>query len=329
MRSKNVSESGGISAQQFKSRKKSIIALFLGIVMVFGLTPVAATYATGDISISATAIPSASLSIGDEFSTTLSISGNPGFAAMIMRVRIPQGLELTGFTLHNHSELSSGFRGPRNWDEAYAVYPPISGDIFAGWAGRTTNFTGNGNLITYTFRVAENAVPGAVKPITIAFANADGYEVPTNASLSELEISLPGGATNFGESGIIGNATIRGTIGVSITPSTETIGGEVDDYVTFNVEVWGMPGNYTFYLDNRETNGAGRIEIAFPNDVRDLVPSGYVTTLADGTGSGTLTITVVCARVCWCGEDTLVPIGQLFSKPTYEPAYEPAPERMP
>jgi len=145
------------------------------------------------------------LSPGETFNVTLRIDDNTGFAGMAFRVYIPLGLEMTGLKLHSDElpGLGNGFVGVHGWDGTYAVYPPITGYAYINWA-QFTNFTGDGNLVTYVLTVTD-AIAGQVAPITLAFANATGYEIPHTVMGEELNIHLPGGVTGYGAVAEIGS----------------------------------------------------------------------------------------------------------------------------
>ncbi|MCL1842544.1 MAG: hypothetical protein FWF79_01905, partial [Defluviitaleaceae bacterium] len=132
-------------------------------------------------------------SYGDTFYVTVHLDDNPGFAAMLLRLHVPAGLELTGIThhaaAHPDNNFLDGILMPENL--------PRAGNIFAGWAGRG-NLYGDGALFTYSFRVT--GTTAAELPITLAFANyrgtgADALESPTNLAGQNVPITLPGGVT--------------------------------------------------------------------------------------------------------------------------------------
>ncbi|MCL1843618.1 MAG: hypothetical protein FWF79_07380 [Defluviitaleaceae bacterium] len=93
---------------------------------------------------------------GDTFTATVSMEGNTGFAGMLLRIRIPEGLELIGIIAHNQPNMEYGLELPMCINGILpSEFSPLRGDVFTGWAGRSTNFYGNGLLFTYTFRVTD------------------------------------------------------------------------------------------------------------------------------------------------------------------------------
>ena len=70
--------------------------------------------------------------------------------------------------------------------------------------GYNINFTGNGALFTYKFRVASDATPGETGPITIEFYSARGYaSQPRTYDAQEAPISLPNGTTDIARVNIV------------------------------------------------------------------------------------------------------------------------------
>jgi hypothetical protein len=139
----------------------------------------------------------------------LEMKDNIGLAGMLMRIRIPEGLELVGVQAYDHPDMEYGLDLPACVNDIPpSVYAPLREDVFAGWAGHSTDFYGSGELFTFTFRVTDTAVPGQTVPILIAFANGTpAYELPTGADKRELQISLPGGVLELGASAEIGRVT--------------------------------------------------------------------------------------------------------------------------
>jgi hypothetical protein len=144
---------------------------------------------------------------GETFDIVIRIDDNTGFAGMMLRLGIPPELELVGMQLN--PLLHDGFRGMNGWDGVYNINPPIINNAFAGWS-RATNFSSNGELITYTLRVRENAEVGITAPITLSFANAMSpyFEPPTDVNGDDLTITLPGGVTEVNAVVEIGRITV-------------------------------------------------------------------------------------------------------------------------
>ena len=134
---------------------------------------------------------------GESFDMVVRIDGNKGFANMMIKMFIPQGLELTGYSY-------SGFP----WFNNNIISPtiPTIGSNFAlfGWQGRTSNITGDSDLFTFTFKVSNNAALGLTESITMSFENA-----PINANNDEVEISFcPYGIAEKSDITVIGGIII-------------------------------------------------------------------------------------------------------------------------
>jgi len=84
--------------------------------------------------------------------------------------------------------------------------------LHAGWAGKTENFAGSGDLFTFRVQVLPGTAVGALEPITVAIANAiEPYdERPTDKDMNPLRILLPCGAIGGGidEAGTLGHVAI-------------------------------------------------------------------------------------------------------------------------
>jgi hypothetical protein len=127
---------------------------------------------------------------GEYLTTTLRIEENVGFATMSVRVYIPDGLELT------HIDVV-GFEGMT------VILPevsPVSGSGYAIIAvfGSENFYTPAANLLTYTFKISDDANPGKTEPITFTFASAHGTSIPRTADGLPLSISLPGNNGSVG-----------------------------------------------------------------------------------------------------------------------------------
>jgi len=147
----------------------------------------------------------------DEFDITVGITGNTGFAGMVMEIGIPNELRLVQVSnnadFHNaahpiHDYFGDGFVQPACPDcpggdddemcEHGCPVRPINEFVtarqeggrryfYAGWAGRqggvypapaVTNFSGNGDLFTFRVSVRPGTTPQLLSDITISIANA-------------------------------------------------------------------------------------------------------------------------------------------------------------
>jgi hypothetical protein len=127
------------------------------------------------------------------------VENNIGVGAMFLRLDVP-----AGFTLVRHDTLHAhGFIAPEIDDE---IIPPgqsmsLAGPahVFLGWAGRTSNIYGDGELLTFTFTAAPD-LPQGFHPIPIEPLNALGdSERPlriTGDFWQELDFYIEGGGFN-------------------------------------------------------------------------------------------------------------------------------------
>lgn len=254
------------------------------------------------------------LAPGDTFNVTIRIDDNLGFAGMALRAYVPLGLELTGLKLHNDElpNLGDGFVGVSGWDGMHMVYPPITGYAYINWA-RFSNFTGNGNLVTYVLTVTDD-ISGQADPITLTFANATGYEIPHNVMGEELNIHLPRGVTGYGAVAEIGSVYIvQIPLGLSVLarPGHARLINRVGEQVSFSIFVGGMPPNQTFCLEN--PNPSQIASIAIEGVPEGIKATGSVITDAYGVGRGTLTLAIVATGVSAEFDDLISTLSEIFA----------------
>lgn len=263
--------------------------------------------------ISATIAPGQSnliFSPGETFDVVVRIDDNTGFAGMMLRLGVPPELELIGMQLN--PLLNHGFSGVSGWDGTFAVSPPITGNAFAGWS-RSTDFTGNDELIIYTLRVRDGAPTIRTSPITLAFANAmpPFYELPTDANNDTLIISLPGGLVGLGDVAEIGRVTIGTGLLVSADPGHRNMVNRVGYSVAFEIIVGGMPPNEIFCFENPDPAQTAGIEIEGLPD--GIAATGYVETDNEGNGSGVLTLTITDTNSVAVFDDLISAFSDIFS----------------
>ena len=124
---------------------------------------------------------------GRNVSVNVNISKNPGFAAMMFKLDVPQGITLT--RVKTHEDLEDFFHAPEDENVMAAS------QVVMGWTGmthETGNFTQDGTILTLTFYVDENAAPDFY-PLTAIFSNAHGVEEPANYAGQSLNISIKNG----------------------------------------------------------------------------------------------------------------------------------------
>jgi hypothetical protein len=136
----------------------------------------------------------------DEFTLTLGINDNTGFASMMLQLTIPEGLELTRVEIVGFDGLIMlplvVPSGSIHDEDTGEITPPIQGNesVVVACFGTADN-TDNGELLIYTFRVLNPQNEGitVIDPITVAFANGNAvYTLPTNADGERLDMLPPG-----------------------------------------------------------------------------------------------------------------------------------------
>jgi len=226
---------------------------------------------------------------GDTFTATIGITENPGFAAMVLRMRIPAGLELIDATAHSLHDMYYGFELPACAnDTPPSQTAPLHGEVFFGWTGRSRNFYANGAMFDLTFRVTETAAAGTA-PVLLAFANGMGaYELPTDYLRREVQIALPGGVIGIGRSAEIARAIFPGLF-VDASPQNLTIVNLPQNGATFQIFAGGLPPNQVLDPVN-----SPYINIDWQPPLPPWIQvSGHIETDANGTGVGTLTLSIL------------------------------------
>jgi len=144
---------------------------------------------------------------GDIIDMTFQIERNAGFSSMFLYLQMPPELELIGLENHTDSDLSFGSYGwdyeddENLWVDGVMNFAntPITDTVIAGWwfvstADDTDTITGDGELVTFKFRVTADATAGVTAPITVAFRNANEFEEPRSFR-DARNILLPGTPT--------------------------------------------------------------------------------------------------------------------------------------
>ncbi len=167
-----------------KRKLRVVISLVLALLMLVPQTMFAATAAsTSEISVSdVEACP------GDTVDVTVNVAGNPGVTSVLLKI----GYDESVFTLTEVNDggiLGSAFHSNK-YKNPYTL----------SWANdtATTNFTGNGTLVTLKFKVADNA---AIKkyPITVTY-NVDNYEI-IDKDMNPISFNLENGSIDVKQAG--------------------------------------------------------------------------------------------------------------------------------
>jgi len=115
---------------------------------------------------------------GETFDVPVKIAGNGGgFAGMFFKINVPAGLELVGVEPGALFAEPATFHGGPDWDYETFLYSSAKTNtvVTAGFGGRVDggNYTADGVLFTYKFRVANNAPQNQnTDPMTISFGTA-------------------------------------------------------------------------------------------------------------------------------------------------------------
>jgi len=287
------------SRMQIKLHKasRSLLILLFAVILMASVAAAMPNSTSFYGIISATPIP-ATLSPGERFNTTISISENPGFAAMLIRISIPSGIELIGFRADSlqATDCEGFFLSIEYYnlaDDGISLIHPITDSyIFAGWMARATNLYNDGNLFTLNFKVSSDIQDVQNTSIYIAFANARDYNLPTDAQENELNIALPGGITGEGQSARIGQAAICHSLRMVIKLDYIKITNRDTYEISFEVAVFNLnlPQNERIYFDC-DAHDAIRIDVDI-SGIRGISISGFVKDDGFGVARGDLILTV-------------------------------------
>ena len=148
---------------------------------------------------------------GTAATVDISIANNPGFAGMVLKVGFPRELTLTRYALGN-AGLLNGFTGPEGVSPGDEC--SITGFTYFVW-GRDSDYTQDGTLLSLTFEVAPDAVPGEYL-IAVSFEQHDGSRIPVDLHENHLDIFIANGAVvvmpyllgNVTDSGVVGPADL-------------------------------------------------------------------------------------------------------------------------
>ena len=235
---------------------------------------------------------------GDTFNVTIGIDHNTGFTGMMLRLGIPQGMEIVGLRLHSLPKISDGFRGVSGWDGAFAISPPITDYAFVGWS-RAENFKESGDLLTFTIRAGYDVMPGYSASLTLAFANAMNFETPTDANGDSFIAFLPGEIMNCGLVAEIGTVNVK-AVSITVMPNRRAIVNRTGASAYFDFTVRGLPPNQYFCIAHPVcllglacpgyANKNRDIGITITGFPEFLAISGVVRTGANGAGTSTFTV---------------------------------------
>jgi hypothetical protein len=137
----------------------------------------------------AISVSTAAARAGEELTVSVSIANNPGFATLPLRISFPNELTLVRYDVP--VSLRDGFTGPVGTTQGQRIPGGISSHVYMNWA-RSTNYTGDGTLLSLTFAINSNAAPGNYE-INVAFRDIHGYCNPMDYLARVLGIALNGG----------------------------------------------------------------------------------------------------------------------------------------
>jgi len=168
------------------------MTILFTLVLLVTTLPV---FAGTDGAIITTNTPTTPIMPGESFSITLRIDNEVELAMMPLRILVPGDIYLTHM---NRASMPSGvlFTGPQELS-GNIVSPAITNrSVFFSWMRANDFKIENTDLITLTFEVADNAVPGT-KTILVDYATTSGISGnvissnPKNSAEEVLNISLP------------------------------------------------------------------------------------------------------------------------------------------
>jgi len=170
------------------------------------------------ISAVAGGVTNVEVNAGQQIDVEVSIANNSGFAGMILQFGVPKGMDIVGITPHPAGWTAFDQMFETFMDEGTVVIGSEDATynyVYAGWAGRSANLTGNGRLFTIRLSVPAGTTARNFSPLTISAGNAvpPHDEIPTNLARQELDISLPCGTKADGVTaaaqGYIAQITVR------------------------------------------------------------------------------------------------------------------------
>ena len=208
-------------------------ALVLAIIMVMTFSMPASAYAADAIIEVSNA---GDVKPGEEFDVSVSIVGNPGFAALAMEFSFDtNALEFVGFGADGL--IRSGLI--ENIDDAAVGY-------FSG-----TNLTGDGILFSARFKLKDDAAAGNY-PIEIGLRNDTPANL-VNAEAQPVSVAFAAGGVSVGGSTSTGGNNTSSTSGTSSLPSEPT-----------SVTAYAQDGSALEFLLRNGTNG---LEYSLDNGV--------------------------------------------------------------
>ncbi|MCL2224414.1 MAG: Ig domain-containing protein [Defluviitaleaceae bacterium] len=145
---------------------------------------------------------------------TVRLDRNPGFAAMMLQVDLPDYATLISYNVPNTVLQNTGLVRPRNGADFVEPNTPtsITGTFHMGWL-LAENFTADTTLLVLTLEICSDA-PLELLPINISFASAMGVSPPINADHEPLEIYIRQGGVHSRIEFVRGNASGNGVLGL-------------------------------------------------------------------------------------------------------------------
>lgn len=152
-------------------RVNRMLSLLLAMVMVFTMIPTTVFAASPEMTLRASQVSALS---GSTVDVTLDLEGNPGLAAMKVKVAFDSEI----LTLTNVA-FNEGMGGQ------YQMPQTMNSPVSLTWYNGAGNFTeANANFATLTFRVSETAYAGDVTELSVTYNPSDIYDI------TETDIAL-------------------------------------------------------------------------------------------------------------------------------------------
>jgi len=153
-------------------------------------------------------ISSVSALAGQEVNVTIDLTGNPGFALMPLMISFPEELTLVKYEVGEN--FANGFTGPEGTSPGQRIPGGISDNVYMNWM-RTSNYIGDGTLITLTFEVCPDAVDGDYV-INAFFKDILGYYNPRDNKGQNVAIAINSGRVSVGFLRTLGDVSGNGVV---------------------------------------------------------------------------------------------------------------------
>ena len=179
-----------------KKMRTRLLSLTLVLVMVFTMLPVTVLAAAPEMTLR---VSDAQAVAGSTVDVTLDLEGNPGVAAMKVKVAFDTNM-LTLINVAFNEGMGGQFQQPQTMNS------PVS----LTWYNGTANFTEeSATFVTLTFQVSETAYAGSTAELVATYNPSDVYDITeTDIALNVINgsvtvpVCVPGDINNDGSTNL-------------------------------------------------------------------------------------------------------------------------------